>query len=517
MSFLAAFVLPALLQVPVTSTCQEAVLSPSPSNPGSEFGSAVELQGDLAVIGDRGANGFAGVVYVFEYAGGTWTLLQELTPDVPVPGGDFGVDVDVDGSRMVIGAYESTGSGPGRAYVFDQDPTTGLWSQTQELVDPSGMPNDQFGTAVEIDGDRIAVGSRYDDGTATDLSCNEGSVHDFRLIGGSWTWTTELRASDGDCGMEFGASMGLSSGTLAVGAPGDFSGLTTTGKAYVFDPLNVESILPVPVSVGDGDSFGQAIDISGETVVVASWRSSNRAGAAHFFESQGASWVHTQTVADAAEGGELGRQLDVEGDLAAIGAFKEDSTGVAFIYHRDPAGWTLKQKLVGTTTITNDFFSSKLSVSGPRVLIGAMNDNPAPGVAGSPGASGTAFVFRTASYKEEIRAGSPPNPIALMPGQTAPPVIGGTWDPWITPFLPGALLDVLVVGLAPADGILSPFGTILCFPQIVSSTGPPGVNFAIPIPADCSLVGTALPWQGVSVSATELALTNALDVVIGTF
>ncbi len=121
---------------------------------------------------------------------------------------------------------------------------------------------------------------------------------------------------------------------------------------------------------------------------------------------------------------------------------------------------------------------------------------------------------------EVVRLGSPPNPAALLPGVSGPPVLGTTWDPIIdhTGFVPGATLDVLVVSGAAVNVPLA-FGTLLCdvagSPIFVTAT--PGASFSLPLPFQCPLVGASACSQGASASPTEIRLTNALDLTLGTF
>ncbi len=101
----------------------------------------------------------------------------------------------------------------------------------------------------------------------------------------------------------------------------------------------------------------------------------------------------------------------------------------------------------------------------------------------------------TAPSSEVVRLGSPPNPAAFLPGVTSGPTICSTWDPVIdhTAFLPTAVLDVAILFGAP-------------------------LNVPIDFPADCTLVGAAACGQGASIDAGgTIQLTNALDIVIGTF
>lgn len=118
---------------------------------------------------------------------------------------------------------------------------------------------------------------------------------------------------------------------------------------------------------------------------------------------------------------------------------------------------------------------------------------------------------------EAVRLGTPGNPNALRPGATSRPVIGATWDPFIdhTTFLPGALADVLAIGSGPLN-VGTPFGTLLCSISLTLS-GPASARFPIPVPDNCSLVGATLCAQGASTNGVVIALTNALDITIGSF
>lgn len=121
---------------------------------------------------------------------------------------------------------------------------------------------------------------------------------------------------------------------------------------------------------------------------------------------------------------------------------------------------------------------------------------------------------------ESVRLGSPPNPNALMPGQTSGPVVGTIWDPVIdhSSFLAGASFDFLALSVSPANIPLPPFGTILCSPAFLVVSGTPGVPFNIALPGDCNLVGASLCAQGASADLLGTVLvTNALDITIGAF
>ncbi len=168
-----------------------------------------------------------------------------------------------------------------------------------------------------------------------------------------------------------------------------------------------------------------------------------------------------------------------------------------------------------------------LSAGAGRVLVysdtNCFADPAAPGVFASNEVlflNSVAFCLGNLAT-ETIRAGTPPNPVALMPGLTSGPVLGSVWDPVIehTTFVPGALIDVLALMQNPLQIYVPPLGTLLCDPSaiLVSKTVAPGAPFAVPIPFKCAFLGLAVCTQGASVDGLgALHLTNALDATFGT-
>ncbi|MEM7306139.1 MAG: hypothetical protein AAF682_05680 [Planctomycetota bacterium] len=107
---------------------------------------------------------------------------------------------------------------------------------------------------------------------------------------------------------------------------------------------------------------------------------------------------------------------------------------------------------------------------------------------------------------------------SLLPGQTNGPVLGTTWGPVVdhTTFASVAPFDVLTMTLLPAN-VPTTMGTLLIelSGPSVTLTALPGSAFASPTPDDPLYLGLTLYARGISVSATGLELTNALDLVIG--
>ncbi len=112
-------------------------------------------------------------------------------------------------------------------------------------------------------------------------------------------------------------------------------------------------------------------------------------------------------------------------------------------------------------------------------------------------------------------------PRGVLPGVTSSPVIAQTWDPVIdhSTLLPDAVADFMGVSGTPVN-VPTSISTVLCAAPSPGLTlsGSPGVPFALPTPADCSLAGPSLRSQGGALNgAGAIALANAIDVTIGTF
>ena len=101
----------------------------------------------------------------------------------------------------------------GAVMVFDR--TGANWDLTQVLFATDFNPADYFGISVDIDGTRIAVGASGDD----QASANAGAVYVFELTGGRWSEEAKLVASDGEASDAMGASVAIEGDIVVAGAP----------------------------------------------------------------------------------------------------------------------------------------------------------------------------------------------------------------------------------------------------------------------------------------------------------
>jgi hypothetical protein len=130
---------------------------------------------------------------------------------------------------------DHAGYGTGSAYAFVQ--SGGVWTQQAKLTASDAAQNDQFGGSVSISGNRAVIGAVYDDHAG---GANAGSAYVFIRSGGpgapGWTQQAKLTPSDAAAGDSFGCAVSVSGDTVVIGAlEDDHAGGTNAGSAYVFD------------------------------------------------------------------------------------------------------------------------------------------------------------------------------------------------------------------------------------------------------------------------------------------
>ncbi len=171
------------------------------------------------------------------------------------------------------------------------------------------------------------------------------------------------------------------------------------GAAYpvVIDPLLV--VLQQQVFASDrqnGDSFGVAVAVSGDVLVVGADQEDAGgldAGAAYVYSRVGTAWSEEAklTAFDASGNDRYGAAVAVDGDTIAIGSELDDDLGSAsgsvYVYRRSGTTWPLEQKLNASDGVLGDIFGASLALEGDRLVVGAPQDDDF----GS--ASGAVYVF----------------------------------------------------------------------------------------------------------------------------
>jgi hypothetical protein len=277
-------------------------------------------------------------------------------------------------------------------------------------------PSDRFGNAVAIDGNTVVVGASEEDslspGVNGDQSDNSkfsvGAVYVFVRRAGRWQQEAYLKASNPDEFDRFGESVAISGDTVVVGAfredsaaagvngDGSDNSLGNSGAAYVFVRSGNQWRQEAYLKASDpsaGSEFGAAVGISGDTLVVSSWRESsleNQAGAAYVFTRRRGRWSQQAKLVAPFMGPGLrfGKTVGIDGDTIAVGADGDNSgvpndptdtsasgAGAAHVFVRKGKSWRAQAYLKAWNPGTADFFGEALSLSGDSLLVGAPGED----------------------------------------------------------------------------------------------------------------------------------------------
>jgi hypothetical protein len=355
------------------------------------LGDAVALGPHGLVVGAPGddeAARNAGAVYVWERGpDGRWTVPpRKLKPSGLRTNDAFGTAVAADGDWLVVGAWQDDerGNGAGAAYVFRRGEHGG-WSQSAKLTAPDGAAFDQFGGAVALREETIAVGARQHHAHGMAV----GTVYVYALDGGAWRYRLSLTAPGGD-GQRFGSSLALGPDVLLVGTPGDDEAGTDAGAAFLYRREGAAWKLSTKLLAHDAmtaDAFGHAVALGGDVAVVTAIRQDEAApdgGAAYVFVRAGARWTEAQKLVafDGVPHEMFGWSVACADGTLVIGApydsrgaDREGPFGAAYVFRARGERWTATEKLLADRPRPFDFFGWSLALEPGLLALGARLDD----------------------------------------------------------------------------------------------------------------------------------------------
>ena len=362
---------------------QEQKLTASDGGQDDEFGSAISLSGNQAFIGSHlwdGAESSVGALYAFELQSGDWVETQQLTIANAEPGDNFAFSVSFDGTHVFAGVPgEAFSRGAVHAFVWD----TSSWVEVTKLIPAQGAVSHDFGVDVSISRDRMLVGAFGDrnDGNYA------GAAYMYQLIGQEWVLEQKLSPANGNAGDGFGISVSLKGNRALVGSWESDHAVNNTGSAYVYEYDGSQWLLMTELVAsdgGNGDDFGRAVSIDGDVAVIGAPRHEHQGdvvGAAYVFEYDGMNWVETDKwlASDGVDDAGFGAAVDIESNTVVVGAYRQENLGVAsgavYVFEKQNQSWAEQQKLTASSGGASDYFGIEVNLSGQRILIGApLND-----------------------------------------------------------------------------------------------------------------------------------------------
>ncbi|HXE84013.1 MAG TPA: choice-of-anchor B family protein [Gemmatimonadales bacterium] len=248
------------------------------------------------------------------------------------------------------------------------------------VVPTSLTAQGQFGQALAISGREVYVGQPGN-------AYGPGVVYVFQAAAnGAWRATKKLTMPGATNGDGFGSAIAIDGNTLLVGSTKADSG---RGAVYLFtreatSGWRESGRITAPQGKADG-GFGANLLVSGDRAYIANGPQRGQASV-YVFKRNGNTWAAetTFTQLDTMPNTQFGAALAASGSRLMIGSSRADSgTGAVYVYNRDPAGaWKMEVRIPspGPMTGRNAQFGSSIVLRGDTALIGAVNDRVAGAV-----------------------------------------------------------------------------------------------------------------------------------------
>lgn len=313
---------------------QEAYIKPPSIDTDDQFGISVSLNDNTLAVGAFGessnqttiTNGptasadnshqSSGAVYVYRRSGVNWAQEAYIKASNNNNSDRFGYSVSIDRDTLVVGSYnedsnqtiitngttssaDNSSLDSGAVYVYKRSGTT--WSQEAYIKAVNNDANDNFGLSVSISGDLLAVGAYGESSDQTTITngatasgnnanTDSGAVYVYKRTGTTWAQEAYVKASNNlPTNYEFGLNLSLKGDTLVVGEEGEGSNQTTitngatssvdtsrdySGAAFVYKRTGTSWAQEAYIKASNADvndSFGYAVSISGDTIVVGAY------------------------------------------------------------------------------------------------------------------------------------------------------------------------------------------------------------------------------------------------------
>ena len=152
---------------------------------------------------------------------------------------------------------------------------------------------------------------------------------------------------------------------------------------------HLETAKLFPPDANAGDSFGASVAIDGNIAVVGAYLNDSNGsdcGAAYVYELSGSQWTERQKLValDGSPGDQFGRSVAIDGNSIVVGSYYDDGSGSAYVFFNSGSVWAQQQKLVAPDAAPDDRFGCSVSIDNNTIVIGAYRCN---------NHTGSAYVF----------------------------------------------------------------------------------------------------------------------------
>jgi FG-GAP repeat len=371
---------------------EERKLLASDGEEADAFGRSCAIDNGIVAVGayfddDNGAQ--SGSAYIFNSF--TGAQIAKLLPSDGAADDWFGYSIAIDNGIVAVGAYRDDDDGDfsGSAYIFNA--STG--AQIAKLLPSDGAADAAFGYSIAIDNGVVAVGASGDNNAnGTDA----GSAYLFNASTGAQI--AKLLPTDGAMHDQFGTSIAIDNGVVAVGSINDSDNGQSAGSAYLFNASTGAQIAKLLPTDGAGEEeFGFSIAIDDGVVVVGAWKDNDNgqsSGSAYIFNASTGAQLFKLLPSDGALGALFGYSVAIDKDVVAVGAryqnYDGNAAGAAYLFDA-PSGEQIAKLLPSDGTSFLDRFGESIAMDNGVVTVGVLADDD------NVINSGSAYIFNVDS------------------------------------------------------------------------------------------------------------------------
>jgi hypothetical protein len=403
-------------------TLEQTIENPSPVA-SDRFGNSISLYEDTIAVGSTPLTANTEKIWVYSRIGTTWTLDKEIETPIPITDEiGFGKIVKVHQDTVIASGVWNDASGA--VYIFSRD--EGNWNYIDMFKNPTPNGSEGFAASLALYDDTILVGANQTDtslldvGSAyiysiplydfsnnieiQDIASNstsvsiygkymvvgdsvfnsyQGNVKVYEDINGTWTIMQTITSNEFSSNNSFGAQVSMYNDTLAISEPGNDTDGADTGAIWVYTLVGSTWTLQQRIGNPPGpgsDNFSKQMALNKDTIVTGAYSEDTAgtdSGTAYIFKRTGATWALEGTInnPNPAMGDFFPSSVTIENDIVAFGHTYGETTalnnsGIAYVYTRSGATWTLGQTITSPSPVVSGGFGSSISISGDKLAIG---------------------------------------------------------------------------------------------------------------------------------------------------
>lgn len=369
---------------------------PTTQSSGVQFGVKVASFNDNVLVSSASLAPMSqtGKTFLFNLTGGNLVQTAVLHPSDALISDNFGQAISLNDEFIAIGApfHDENFENSGAVYLYQKN--SGTWNLLQKITATDGAANNQFGTFVKIHNNQLFISSiNYQIGNQ-DPNSNFGKVYVYSFNGTQWTQSQTLATNET---FKFGEKIEFENNTLVVLSRENTNQFSAKFHTYNFNgstwdfQSSTETLGSLEEKITDFSLSENQLFITSSSMItdkisIYDWATGN--------------WNLSNSINVTNFQDQKVTRIEVSGDKMFLGSSEytlqiQRKFPLRF-YKKIEGNWIYQNAFYGTETLgRDDYFGSEIDLSGNNLIIGAPNE----GIIGS----GKAYYFDLLLSNEEFK------------------------------------------------------------------------------------------------------------------